>query len=135
MEAVSRGGSIVQLFKKNKEVKYFRGANSRLFGNLTQLGMHIKSAGTGNKNSNVRKVYGKVPSSKCYSCVVYLYFMVNRGQASGRIYLFDYHNDFFGLARTDAGLSKTKSKDWNYPLLANKRENARIINKLNNDKA
>ena len=60
--------------------------------------------------------------------------MDNRFQASGRTRSFDYHNDaFYGLAPADAGLSKTKSKDWTYPSLAKKRDNKRIINKYNND--
>ena len=51
-----------------------------------------------------------------------------------RNFFFDHHNDdFFGLARADTGLSNTKSKDWTYLSLYNKRENARIINNLNND--
>ena len=37
------------------------------------------------------------------------------------------------MERADAGLSKTKSKDWNYPSLANKRENTMIINNLNDE--
>ena len=60
--------------------------------------------------------------------------MTKRGQSAGRTCFFDYHNDaFFGLARADAGLSKTKSNDWNYPTLAEKIENTRIMNILNND--
>ena len=39
----------------------------------------------------------------------------------------------FVLARVDAGLSKTKSKYWNYPSLAKKRENVSIVNKINDD--
>ena len=39
----------------------------------------------------------------------------------------------FGLARADAGLLKTKRKYWNYPSLANKRENGSIVNKFNDD--
>ena len=58
--------------------------------------------------------------------------MAKKGKSAGQTCFFDYHNDhFFGLAREDVGLSKTKSKDWNYPSLAKKRENARNINKLN----
>ena len=57
--------------------------------------------------------------------------MTKRGQSAGRTCFFDYHNDaFFGLARADAGLSKTKNKDWNYPSLPKKRENASIINNM-----
>ena len=59
--------------------------------------------------------------------------MTNRGQPGGWTCFFDYHNDeFFDLARADAGLSKTKSKDWNHPSLNKKRENARNENNLNN---
>ena len=58
--------------------------------------------------------------------------MSNIGQAEGQTYFFDHQNDaFFGLARADSGLSNTKSKDWTYPSLYNKRENVRIINNLN----
>ena len=50
-----------------------------------------------------------------------MYLMANRGQSSGLTCLLDYHNgDLFGLARADAGISKTKSKDWNYHSLAKK---------------
>ena len=105
MEAVNRGGSIVQLWKKPKEAKYRRGATSHLCGNLTKLGMNLKSAETGNKNGKTSKVCGKVSYSKCSICGVYLNLMPNRGQAVGRTWFFDYHNDaFFGLARADAGL-------------------------------
>ena len=96
--------------------------------------MHLKSAETGNKHGNACKVCGKVAYSKCSICGVYLNLMANRVQAAGRTCFFDHHNAaFFGLAHADAGLSKTKSKDWNYPSLAKKIENARIINKLNHD--
>ena len=58
--------------------------------------------------------------------------MSNISESSGRTCFFDHHNyDSFDLARADAGLSKTKNKDWTYPSLYNKRENARIINKMN----
>ena len=60
--------------------------------------------------------------------------MANIGQAAGQTCYFDYYNDaFFGLKRADAGLSKTKSKDCNYPSLAKKREDSRTINKYNDD--
>ena len=69
--------------------------------------------------------------SKCSICGVYLHLTANRGQSSGRTCFFDYHEyALFGLARADAGLSKTKNKDWNYPLLPKKRENASIINNM-----
>ena len=82
------------------------------------------------------KLSGKVAYSKCSICGFYLYFMFNRGQASGRTCFFEYHNDdLFFLARADAGLTKTKVKDWPYPSLAKKIYNARNINKLNDDLA
>ena len=84
--------------------------------------MYLKSAETGNKYVGVYKVCGKLDCSKFFICGVYLNFMDNRGQAAGRTCFFDYHNDdFFGLARSDSGLSKTKGKDRNYPSLAKKR--------------
>ena len=96
--------------------------------------MNLKSPETGNKHGNVLKLCGKVAYSKCSICGFYLYFMFNRGQAAGRTCFFDYHyDDLFCLARVDAGLPKTKSKDWTYPSLAKKRYNARNINKLNDD--
>ena len=62
--------------------------------------------------------------------------MTNRGKSSGQTYFFEYHNDaFFGLAREDVGLKKTKSKDRNYPPISKKRENVWDINKLNDELA
>ena len=95
MEAVSRGGLIVQIFKKIKEAKYLQDSNSRLCGNLTQIDMHVKSTETGNNHVNTFKVYVKVDYSKCYICGVYLHLVANRGQSAGRTYLFDHHNDDF----------------------------------------
>ena len=60
MESVSRGGSIFQLFIKNKEVNYGQGANSHLCGNIAQIDMHLRSEETGNKHGNACKVCGKV---------------------------------------------------------------------------
>ena len=60
--------------------------------------------------------------------------MANRGQAEVLAVFFDYHNDdFFGFARENAVLSKTKSKDWTYLSLLKKREGSRIINNLIDD--
>ena len=56
------------------------------------------------------------------------------GTSPKRTCFFDYHNDdFFGFSRADTGLSKTRSKDWNYPSLAKKRENTMIMNNLNDE--
>ena len=96
--------------------------------------MHLKSAETGNNHVNFCTLCGKVDNSKCYICGFYLHLMANRGQATGRTCFFDYLNDvLFGLARADAGLSKIKGKECNYPSLYKKRENKRIINKFNNN--
>ena len=98
--------------------------------------MNLKSSEIGNKHGNVLKLSGKVAYSKFSICGFYLYFMFNRGQAAGRTCFFDYHNDdLFCLARADAGLPKTKGKDWTYPSLAKKIYNARNINNSNNDLA
>ena len=60
--------------------------------------------------------------------------MIKRGQSAGRTCFFDYHNDaFFGLARADAGLSKTKNKDWTYPSVAKERKKSRNTNNLNDE--
>ena len=91
--------------------------------------MHINDEETVNNHGNECRVCGNLGYPKYSTCGVYLHLMANKGQSVGQTCFFDYHNDdFFGLARADAGLSKTKSKDWNYPKLAKKRENASIIN-------
>ena len=60
--------------------------------------------------------------------------MSNGGKSAELACSFDYHNDaFFGLAREDVVLSKTKNKYWNYPSLANKRGDENNINRLNDD--
>ena len=131
---LEEGVQLYNLAKPPKESKYRRGANSRLCGNITQLDMHLKCAETGDKHGNFCKVFGKVDYYKCSICGFYLYLMDNRDQPAGRTCFFDYHNDaFFCLARADAGLSKTKSKDWTYPSLAKNRENIRNINKMNSE--
>ena len=83
------------LSKKSEEAKYRRGANSRLFGNLVQLDMHLKSEETVKKHGNMCKVCGNVDYSKYSICGVYLHLMSNRIQAAGRTCFFDYHNDDF----------------------------------------
>ena len=56
----------------------------------------------------------------------------SRDQVEGWTFFFDCHNDdFFGLACANAKFPKTKSNGWTYPSLAKNRENARMINKLN----
>ena len=78
--------------------------------------MNIKSEETVNKHDNARKVYGKMAYSICFICGFYLHLMAKICQEVGRNCFFNYHNDdCFGLAHTYAGLSKTKSNDWNYP--------------------
>ena len=47
--------------------------------------------------------------------------VVHRVLSAGRSCFLVYHNDHcFGLTRTDVGLSKIESKDYNYPSLAKK---------------
>ena len=95
--------------------------------------MHTKYTETGNKHVNAYKVYRKVYYSNFSICGVYLNFMATKDQAEGRNCFFDHHNDwFFGLARIYSGLSKTKSKDLNYPSLDRNKENTNIINNFNN---
>ena len=96
--------------------------------------MHLKSSETINKHGTTFKVFGKVVYSNCSICGVCLHLMSNRGKSAGPTCSFDHHNDdFFGLARADAGLSKTKSLDCTYPSLYHKRENTTIIDKLNDE--
>ena len=101
LQGVKEGGLQQRRFnsptlqKKPKEAKYRRGANSRLWGNLIQIDIHLKSTETVNKNGNLFKVYKKVDYSNCYIYGVYLYFMANRVYSVGRTCFFDCHNDAF----------------------------------------
>ena len=63
----------------------------------------------------------------------WIWFPRKAKQQDGPASLTITNDAFSGLARADAQLSKTKSKDWNYPSLAKKRENARDINKLDDE--
>ena len=66
--------------KNTKEAKYCQGANSRLYGNLTQIYTNLKSTETGNKYGKACKVCGKLAYSKYYIFGVYLHLISNRGQ-------------------------------------------------------
>ena len=80
-------------------------------------------------------VCGKMAYSKCSICGIYLYLMENRGQSEhyGPAYLTS-TMILFLVWHVQIQYFK-KNEDWNYPSLANMRENYIIINKLNDDKA
>ena len=109
---------------KFKKAKFGRGENSRLCGNLSRLDKHIKSVETALKHPKACKVCGGEAYSICGICGVPLHFIPSKGKHAGKMCFFDYHDDaFFGLAREDSKMNKSKKSEWAYPTVSKKKEN------------
>ena len=120
-----------QVIHEFNKAKKGRGENSRLCGDLSRLDKHLRSVKTSLKHPKACKVCGGDAYSTCGVCGVPLHYMPAKGKHAGMTCFFDYHSDtFFGLARDDTKVNKTKKSEWVYPTVAKKKENAKKIYKL-----
>ena len=91
--------------------------------------MHIRSVKTSLKHPKACNVCRGDAYSTDGNCGVPFHYMPAKSKHTGMIYSFDYHNDtFFGLARDDTKVNKSKKSEWVYPTVAKKKENAKNIN-------
>lgn len=108
------------------KAKSGRGENSRLCGDLSRLDRHLKSVETSLKHPKACRVCGGDAYSICGICNVPLHFMPSKGRHANKTCFIDYHDDcFFGLAREDNKVSKTRKADWVYPTVAKRKENTK----------
>ena len=107
-----------------KEAK--KGLKTRLCGDLTKIGVHLKSE---ERISNQVCVFcGQTTYTKCGVCDAALHNNPSTGKCKGFNCFIDYHSDVcFGLAKNDSHMLRKRKSDWIAPTAEQRRANKDLI--------